>query len=133
MTTLATGTEPRILGAEPQLYVTDMCAALAFYGEKLGFEVAFTHGTPPFSAQVVCGGARLNLRLAPRPSFDAAFLQQEIDPICATVTVEAAEALHEAWRGAGVDLHQALRREPWGAWTFIVRDPSGNLVLFAGR
>jgi hypothetical protein len=25
-----------------------------------------------------------------------------------------------------------LKREPWGAHTFIVRDPDGNLLLFAG-
>lgn len=35
-------------------------------------------------------------------------------------------------RAAGVDLHQPLRTEPWGARTFIVQDPDGNLLLFAG-
>jgi hypothetical protein len=25
-----------------------------------------------------------------------------------------------------------LRKEPWGAETFIVKDPDGNLLLFAG-
>jgi hypothetical protein len=27
---------------------------------------------------------------------------------------------------------QILKQEPWGARTFIVRDPDGNLLLFAG-
>jgi hypothetical protein len=27
---------------------------------------------------------------------------------------------------------QTLRREPWGARDFILRDPDGNLLLFAG-
>jgi uncharacterized glyoxalase superfamily protein PhnB len=34
---------------------------------------------------------------------------------------------------AGVEFHQPLKPEPWGARTFIVRDPDGNLILFAGR
>jgi len=31
------------------------------------------------------------------------------------------------------DLEQPLTSEPWGARTFIVRDPDDNLVLFAGH
>lgn len=27
---------------------------------------------------------------------------------------------------------EKLKKEPWGARTLIVRDPVGNLVLFAG-
>ena len=33
---------------------------------------------------------------------------------------------------AGVAFAQPLKHEPWGARDFIVRDPDGNLVLFAG-
>jgi hypothetical protein len=31
-----------------------------------------------------------------------------------------------------VTFAQPLQREPWGAKTFIVKDPDGNLLLFAG-
>jgi hypothetical protein len=34
------------------------------------------------------------------------------------------------FQSADVDFHQPLRHEPWGARTFVVRDPDGNLVLF---
>jgi hypothetical protein len=27
---------------------------------------------------------------------------------------------------------QALERQPWGAANFIIKDPDGNLLLFAG-
>jgi Histidinol dehydrogenase len=33
---------------------------------------------------------------------------------------------------AGIAFFQTLRKEPWGAETFIVKDPDGNLLLFAG-
>ena len=36
------------------------------------------------------------------------------------------------YQEAGVDFFQPLKQEPWGARTFIVRDPDGNLLLFAG-
>ena len=36
------------------------------------------------------------------------------------------------FQAAGVPFFQTLRREPWGAKTFIVKDPDGNLLLFAG-
>ncbi len=124
--------EPRLIEAQPQLYVTDFEAALAFYGSTLGFELAFVYGDPPFYGQVRRGGAGLNLRLAPHPAFAAEFVAREIDPVCATLATENIARLHEEYRLAGADIHQALRREPWGAQTFIVRDPAGNLILFAG-
>ena len=32
----------------------------------------------------------------------------------------------------GLTFFQTLRKEPWGAKTFIVKDPDGNLLLFWG-
>jgi uncharacterized glyoxalase superfamily protein PhnB len=37
-----------------------------------------------------------------------------------------------AYQAADVPLAQSLRNEPWQAKTFIVKDPDGNLILFAG-
>jgi hypothetical protein len=31
-----------------------------------------------------------------------------------------------------VRFSQTLKKEPWGAKTFTVLDPDGNLILFAG-
>jgi uncharacterized glyoxalase superfamily protein PhnB len=47
-------------------------------------------------------------------------------------TAEAIKQLFLDLQSAGVVFHQTLRREPWGAKTFIVKDPDGNLLLFAG-
>lgn len=119
--------------AEPQLLVSDLEASCRFYVDRLGFTVAFVHGVPPFYGQVVRGGARLNLRRAAGPIFDAGFLAREPDVLAATIAIGDAAALFEAFERAGAPFHQALRTEPWGARTFIVRDPDGNLILFAGQ
>jgi len=36
------------------------------------------------------------------------------------------------FQSAGVAFHQRLKKQPWGARDFVVRDPDGNLLLFAG-
>jgi catechol 2,3-dioxygenase-like lactoylglutathione lyase family enzyme len=122
-----------IVAAEPQLFVSDMDAARAFYEERLGFRLAFSYGEPAFYAQVFRDGARLNLRRAEGPVFDAGFLARTPDPLSASLTLDDAKPLFLEYQAAGVAFHQTLRTEPWGARTFIVRDPDGNLILFAGR
>lgn len=118
--------------AEPQLFVADLSAACAFYATKLGFSLAFSYGDPPFYAQVAREGARLNLRALDAPAIDSALRDRE-QLLSASITLDDAKPLFLEYQAAGVSFAQALRTEPWGARTFIVRDPEGNLILFASR
>lgn len=122
----------QFLAAEPQIFVADIDRALKFYVELLGFEIGFSYGVPPFYAQVVRGGARINLRRVEGAVFDPSLREREGDVLAATVTLDAAGPLFEEYRAAGVVFHQLLRTEAWSAETFIVADPDGNLVAFAG-
>jgi catechol 2,3-dioxygenase-like lactoylglutathione lyase family enzyme len=124
MTTLA--------AAEPQLFVRDVAASSEFYSKQLGFSIAFIYGDPPFYGQVFRDGARLNLRQVDVPVVDPARRDTE-GLLAASITLEDAKPLFLEYQAAGVAFAQALRTEPWGARTFIVRDPDGNLLLFAGR
>lgn len=124
--------QPEVIASEPQAFVSDVEAALSYYTQKLGFTCAFSYGQPAFYAQVRRGGGRLNLRLATGPVFDADFLKREGDVLCATLAVNEAKPFFLEFQSAGVEFHQRLRTEPWGARTFVVRDPDGNLLLFAG-
>jgi catechol 2,3-dioxygenase-like lactoylglutathione lyase family enzyme len=125
-------TKPTLLAAEPQLFVADVAASWKFYTGKLGFALAFTYGKPSFYAQVFRDGARLNLRHLPTPPIDPQVRQRE-DLLSASITLDDAKPLFLEFQAAGVEFHQALKTEPWGARTFIVRDPDGNLILFSGR
>lgn len=118
-----------LVAAEPQLYVRDILASVEFYTRMLGFSVAFTYGEPPFYGQVFRDGARLNLRQVDHPVMDRDAEQL----LAATITLEDAKPLFLEYQEAAVKFVQPLRTEPWGARTFIVRDPDGNLLLFAGR
>ncbi len=123
---------PILLAAEPQLFVRDVTASCDFYSRKLGFDVAFVYGEPPFYGQVFRDGARLNLRHVDDPVMDR--LRRTTDRLLsATITLEDAEPLFAEYQKCGVEFEQILQAESWGARTFIVRDPDGNLILFAGQ
>jgi catechol 2,3-dioxygenase-like lactoylglutathione lyase family enzyme len=124
--------EPVLLAAEPQLFVADIAASCAFYTKKLGFSVAFSYGEPPFYGQVFRDGARLNLRCLDKPGLDPEIRDSE-QLLSASITLDDAKPLFLEYQAAGVPFAQPLKTEPWGARTFIVRDPDGNLILFAGR
>jgi uncharacterized glyoxalase superfamily protein PhnB len=54
--------------------------------------------------------------------------------LCASITLASADEIKQlflAYQDAGVPIAQSLRNEPWEAKTFIVKDPDGNLMLFA--
>ena len=36
------------------------------------------------------------------------------------------------FQSANVTFFQTLKKQPWGARNFIIKDPDGNLLLFAG-
>jgi catechol 2,3-dioxygenase-like lactoylglutathione lyase family enzyme len=119
---------------EAQLYVADVRGSCDFFTSKLGFAIVFIHGDPPFYAQVRRDRARLNLRGVCEPVFVGDIRARE-QLLSAVITLESAPEIKQLFlqfRGAGVPFHQTLKKEPWGARNFIVRDPDGNLILFAG-
>jgi catechol 2,3-dioxygenase-like lactoylglutathione lyase family enzyme len=124
--------KPALLAAEPQLFVADIVASVEFYTGKLGFAVSFLYGEPAFYGQVFRDGARLNLRCLSTPAIDPQRRDNE-HLLSASITLDDAKPLFLEFQTAGVEFHQALKTEPWGARTFIVRDPDGNLILFSGR
>jgi catechol 2,3-dioxygenase-like lactoylglutathione lyase family enzyme len=121
--------------ALPFVYVRDVRASLAFYGERLGFKSEFAYGDPPFYAQVIRDGVRLALKHADDDLFDAMqpFRGAGDDPfVVASIALDRAQPLYLEYEAAGVGFRQPLRRESWGAWSFIVEDPDGNLLVFGG-
>jgi len=136
MTVATSPTTTRVVlnAIEPQLFVANIQRACDFYNQKLGFQVAFTYGDPPFYAQVVRDNARINLRLVSEPIF-AGNIRQREGLLSATITVATADEiqqLFQSYQAAGATFQQSLKKEPWGATTFVVSDPDENLILFAG-
>ncbi len=116
------------------MFVADIRASCDFFTGKLGFGIAFSYGEPPFYAQVKRDGARINLRCVEQPAIDAGLRDREqlLSAALTVATTEEIKALFLEFQASGVTFFQTLRREPWGAKNFIVKDPDGNLLLFAG-
>jgi uncharacterized glyoxalase superfamily protein PhnB len=124
----------RIVSAEPQLLVTDIKRSCKFFQEKLGFSLVFSYGDPPYYAQIRRDAARLNLRCVEGPVIESAVRDRE-ELLSASMTVATADEiklLFLEFQSAGVAFSQTLKKQPWGARNFIVKDPDGNLLLFAG-
>ncbi len=123
-----------ITGAEPQLFVSDMKRSCEFFGEKLGFSLVFSYGKPPYYAQVGRDAARLNLRCVERSVIESTVRdREELLSVSMTVaTADEIKLLFLEFQSAGVAFHQTLKKQPWGAKNFVVKDPDGNLLLFAG-
>jgi catechol 2,3-dioxygenase-like lactoylglutathione lyase family enzyme len=129
--TVQEASAPFLAAAEPQLFVADIKASCDFYTEKLGFKVRFVYGDPPFYGQVFRDAARLNLRRVDNPIFDAR-LRASAHLLSATIVLDNSKPLFLEYQASGVAFHQTLKTEPWGARTFIVEDPDGNLIAFSG-
>ncbi len=125
----------KLLAAEPQLFVHDIQASCAFYTTKLGFKVGFIYGEPPFYAQVRRDGAALNFRRLDEPKMNSPLREKDNNEnlLSASITVDDVDSLYLEFHSAGAELVQPLKAESWGACTFIVKDPDGNLILCAGQ
>ena len=124
---------PILSSTEAQLFVADIKTSCDFYTDKLGFTVAFVYGDPPYYGQVTRDHVRLNLRMVCEPVFTDVREREHL--LSASLTVATADEIKQlflSYQAAGVPFHQTLKKEPWGARTFVVVDPDGNLILFAG-
>jgi catechol 2,3-dioxygenase-like lactoylglutathione lyase family enzyme len=113
---------PAIHTTRPTLGTRDVGAALRFYVEVLGFDVATTMGDPP------------NFALLTSPAGGGLGLVQVADPLvteeyaCCYIDVTGVEELHRRCVAAGHPITNPLTRHPWGNHDFVVRDPDGHLI-----
>jgi catechol 2,3-dioxygenase-like lactoylglutathione lyase family enzyme len=129
-----THSQPVLTSVAAHLYVRDLKASTDFFTTKLGFSIDFVYGDPPFYGQVSRDNAHLALRHMDEPFF-AEDIRERETLLSASITLATAEeikTLFLAYQAADVPFAQSLRNEPWHAKTFIVKDPDGNLILFAG-
>jgi uncharacterized glyoxalase superfamily protein PhnB len=113
----------------PILFVKDVTASANFFHQKLGFQIDFLHGLPPFYGAVSRDGVNLHLRFVHQPLF-AQMAAQEKSLIVASIEVSNAHSLFEEFRTRDVEFSQTLTKQAWGGTDFHVRDPDGNAISF---
>jgi uncharacterized glyoxalase superfamily protein PhnB len=113
----------------PILFVSDVKACATFFQDKLGFEIEFLHGLPPFYGAVSRNGVCLHLRFVHHPFFAKAAAEEK-SLILASIEVANVQGLFEEFKARGVEFPQKLKKQPWGGVDFQVRDPDGNVISF---
>lgn len=113
----------------PILFVRNVKLSAIFFRDKLGFEIDFLHGLPPFYGSVSRDAVCLHLRFV-HDTFFAQAAAREESLILASIQVENVQHLFHEFKARGVDFPQKLRKQAWGGTDFQVRDPDGNVISF---
>jgi uncharacterized glyoxalase superfamily protein PhnB len=122
----------RLTRAVPVIFVASVEAAAGFFKNTLGFSIDFLHGEPPFYGSVSRDGACVHLKFVHEPVLTVG-AQDRDGFIVAFIQVENVKALYAEYLAAGAGFDQKLKKQAWGGRDFIVRDPDGNGLCFAGR
>jgi uncharacterized glyoxalase superfamily protein PhnB len=120
---------PFLKDVTPILLVRDVKTCAAFFQQKLGFEIDFLHGLPPFYGAVSRDGVCLHMRYVQQPFFAQASAQEK-SLICASIEVSNVQGLFKEFKARGVEFVQTLKKQAWGGTDFQVRDPDGNVISF---
>ena len=128
MSPVAGRSTAQITGIAPQLLVGDLARAVAYYREKLGFELDFVYQS--FYASVSRNGFAIHLKHgAPLPAERADRKQNE--HLDAHLSVSGIRELFAELEARGADIITPLEERPWACVDFYVEDPDGYILCFS--
>jgi catechol 2,3-dioxygenase-like lactoylglutathione lyase family enzyme len=118
----------KLTGIAPQFLVDDLDAAIAYYRERLGFELDFCYQS--FYASVSRDGFAIHLKCAPKTAADRAHRKQHehLDVYIGAVGVAS---LHDELQSRGAMITKPLGERPWACRDFYVEDPDGYILCFS--
>jgi uncharacterized glyoxalase superfamily protein PhnB len=117
-----------LTGIAPQFLVDDLDAAIAYYRERLGFELDFCYES--FYASVSRDGVAIHLKCAPKSGADRTHRKQQ-EHLDAYIAVNNAAALHDELIARGAFITRPLEERPWSCRDFYVEDPDGYILCFS--
>jgi catechol 2,3-dioxygenase-like lactoylglutathione lyase family enzyme len=115
------------------LAVADVDRSVAFYRDRIGFEIEALYDDPPY-ATLRLAGSRLSLAEQGHEAEDrpGVAMKAPVDPTQANVVVvvetDDARAEHRRLAGEGVRFLAEPYEPPWGGCRFFCVDPDGYLV-----
>jgi len=115
------------------LAVTDVDRSVAFYRDRIGFEVEALYDDPPY-ATLTLAGTRLSLAEQGHPAEDrpGVAMTAPADPgranVVLVVETDDARAEHRRLADEGVRFLAEPYKPPWGGCRFFCVDPDGYLV-----
>ena len=119
-----------ITGIAPQFLVDDLDRAVAYYRDKLGFEVDFIYDS--FYASVSRDGFAIHLKEAPKVAADREHRKQN-EHLDVSIAVSGIRDLFSELQGRGAAIINPLEERPWACLDFYVEDPDGYILCFSER
>lgn len=121
----------RIEASEAILAVRDVVEAVRFYVDVLGFGGEWLWGEPPTFGGVRApagdGGPGAHIMFNRMPDVAA-----RVDGHQHWVRVDDPDGFYEKHKSAGAEIVDEIADRPWGMREYVVRDPNGYRLRFAG-
>jgi uncharacterized glyoxalase superfamily protein PhnB len=128
MTTPTVSGVTKLTGIAPQFLVEDLHTAIAYYCERLGFDLDFCYES--FYASVSRDGFAIHLKCAPKTIADRAHRKQH-EHLDVYIGVIGVTSLHDQLRSRGAMITKPLGERPWSCKDFYVEDPDGYILCFS--
>ncbi len=128
MSQVAARSAAHITGIAPQFLVDDLDRAIAFYRDRLGFELDFTYQS--FYAGVSRDGCAIHLKHAAKVAAERVH-RKENEHLDAYIAVSGVRGLFDELRMRGADVIRPLEERPWACVDFHVEDPEGYILCFS--
>jgi catechol 2,3-dioxygenase-like lactoylglutathione lyase family enzyme len=120
--------DARVTGIAPQFLVDDLDRAIAYYRDRLGFDLEFKYQS--FYAGVTRGGCTIHLKHAPKVVADREH-RKENEHLDAYISVSGIQALFSELQSRGARVTKPLGERPWACLDFYVEDPDGYILCFS--
>lgn len=128
MPSVAVHSATRITGIAPQFLVDDLDRAIAYYRDKLGFELDFKYQS--FYASVTRDGFAIHLKHAPKLAAEREHRKQN-EHLDAYISVSGIRGLFSELEMRGALVVKSLEARPWACTDFYVQDPDGYILCFS--
>lgn len=130
MSTLPVSRATHLTGIAPQFLVDNLDRAIAYYRDKLGFELDFVYES--FYASVARDGLAIHLKHAPKLGADREHRKNDED-LDAYISVSGIRDLFSELKMRGAQVIKPLEERPWACLDFYVEDPDGHVLCFSER
>ncbi len=130
MSTNAVQRSTYVTGIAPQFLVDDLDRAIAYYRDKLGFDLDFKY--QDFYAAVSRDGCAIHLKCAPKLPRNREDRKQN-EHLDAYISVSGIRDLFRELETRGAQVVRPLEQRPWACIDFYVEDPDGYILCFSER
>ena len=117
-----------LTGIAPQFLVDNLDRAIAYYLDKLGFELDFKYES--FYAAVTRDGFAIHLKCAPKLAADREHRKQN-EHLDAYIAVCGIRPLFSELKMRGTQVLKPLEERPWACLDFYVEDADGYILCFS--